>query len=259
MAIKSRKSLAKVENYDLDAAPSSRSLHVNVSNALNAAAHGLTLAEKRIIMLSVAKLDSYRPAVASKPPTARITALEFAETFGIDMATAYEQLQDAGKHLYRRTVSFLESRPGQRKGPSTVTFRWVGEVIYHKGEGWIELAFWHRVVPHLLHLKEQFTSYKLAQASSMRSVYSWRLLELLTQFESTGWMQMDIEEFSHAVEATAKQQENFAQVRRKIIEPAVRELVEKDGWLIDWKPIKAGRRVKALRFEFKRNPQGVLF
>ena len=38
----------------------------------------------------------------------------------------------------------------------------------------------------------------------------------------------------------------------------VKELVEKDGWLIQWQPIKAGRKVKAVRFTFTRDPQGRL-
>ena len=36
------------------------------------------------------------------------------------------------------------------------------------------------------------------------------------------------------------------------------KLQEKDGWIIQWQPIKAGRKVKALRFEFERDPQGRL-
>ncbi|WP_338333363.1 hypothetical protein [Acetobacter sp. LMG 32666] len=45
----------------------------------------------------------------------------------------------------------------------------------------------------------------------------------------------------------------------KIIKPAVKELIEKDGWLIEWKPIKTDRRVSKLRFEFKKDPQEELF
>jgi len=44
-------------------------------------------------------------------------------------------------------------------------------------------------------------------------------------------------------------------VKRRIIEPAVKELIGKDGWLIEWKPVKKGRRVGAVRFTFKRNDQ----
>lgn len=36
------------------------------------------------------------------------------------------------------------------------------------------------------------------------------------------------------MEATPKQRENFVKIRIKISEPAVKELTEKDGWLIPW-------------------------
>jgi len=55
------------------------------------------------------------------------------------------------------------------------------------------------------------------------------------------------------MDASAKQQADFAAIRRKIIEPAVKELMDKDNWLIQWRPIKKGRKVAALRFDFKRN------
>ena len=47
----------------------------------------------------------------------------------------------------------------------------------------------------------------------------------------------------------------FAKIRIKMIEPAVKELIEKDDWLIQWDAIKAGRKVVNLRFTFMRNPQ----
>ena len=110
-------------------------------------------------------------------------------------------------------------------------------------------------MPHLVGLKKQFTSYQLAQASALRSIYSWRLLELLTRFEANGWAEYDIEDFATAMDATENQRSDFGKIRTKIIEPAVKELIEKDGWIIEWKPIKAGRKVKVLRFDFSRDRQ----
>jgi plasmid replication initiation protein len=60
------------------------------------------------------------------------------------------------------------------------------------------------------------------------------------------------------MEVTEKQAANFNNIKRRIIEPAIKELMEKDGWLIDWKPIKRGRKVAQLQFRFARNPQGQL-
>lgn len=78
------------------------------------------------------------------------------------------------------------------------------------------------------------------------------------RFQSTGHAEYTIEDFCAAMEATEKQRNDFAAIRRKMIEPAVKELQEKDGWLIQWVPIKAGRKVSAVSFSFRRNPQGQL-
>jgi plasmid replication initiation protein len=136
--------------------------------------------------------------------------------------------------------------------------RWVGEAKYQEGEGWVELAWWPALLPHLVGIKRQFTTYQLQQASALRSAYSWRLLELLTRFQSTGWAEYAIEDFCTSMDATEKQRADFNNIKRRIIEPAVNELTQKDGWLIQWEPIKAGRKVKALRFTFERSPQGRL-
>ena len=136
--------------------------------------------------------------------------------------------------------------------------RWIGSAKYQQGEGWVELAWWPDLMRHLVGLKAQFTSYQLQQASALRSTYSWKLLELLTRFEGTGWAEYTIEDFAAAMDASEKQRADFAAIRRKIIEPAVKELADKDGWLIHWRPIKAGRKVAAVRFEFRRDPQGRL-
>ncbi|RWZ85654.1 MAG: RepB family plasmid replication initiator protein [Hydrotalea sp. AMD] len=229
-----------------------------MTNALTRAGHGLTLAEKRLVACAVSKLDSLRPLKPGEVPTTRITADEYAEVFQVELHTAYEALQDAAKHLYNRSITFYEpahKRGGKELLPTKVTMRWVGQVHYQKGEGWVELSWWPKLLPHLTGLKRQFTKYQLQQASALRSAYSWRLLELLSRFKSTGWAEYTIEDFSASMDATEKQQENFAAIRRKIIEPAVKELVEKDGWLIQWHPIKAGRKVTSLRFTFSRNPQ----
>lgn len=252
----------KAQGYDVadvERPPGER--WVTMSNALTRAGHGLTLAEKRIVAAAVSKLDSRRVLKPGEVPRTKITAAEYAETFEVDLDTAYDQLQSAAKQLYNRSITFYEpawKRNGKPLPPTRVQMRWVGSVKYQDGEGWVELAWWPDLLRHLTGLRRQFTTYQLQQASALRSMYSWRLLELLMRFESTGWAEYTIEDFAASMDATEKQRKNFANIRRKIIEPAVRELQEKDGWLIQWQPIKAGRKVKAVRFTFMRDPQARL-
>lgn len=247
-------------NYDAeDIGRPSGERWVTMSNALTRAGHGLTLAEKRIVATAVSKLDS-RKALQSDVPRTRITAAEYSETFKVDLNTAYDQLQEAAKHLYKRSITFYEpahKRSGKPLPPTMVQMRWIGSVKYQKGEGWVELAWWPDLLRHLLGLKAQFTTYQLQQASALRSAYSWKLLELLTRFQSTGKAEYTIEDFKASMEAPPSLSD-FAQIKRRIIDPAVKELREKDGWIIDWEPVKAGRKVKSLRFSFQRDPQGRL-
>jgi plasmid replication initiation protein len=248
----------KAQGYDVDdleRAPGER--WVTMSNALTRAGHGLTLAEKRIVAAAVSKLDSTRRIRPGEVLRTRITAAEYAETFDVDLDTAYDQLQTAAKQLYKRSITFFEpaySRNGKPLPPTIVHMRWVGLVKYQKGEGWVELSWWPDLLPHLTGLQKHFTTYQLQQASALRSIYSWRLLELLMRFESTGWAEYDIDDFKTSMDAPASLSD-FGQVKRRIIEPAVKELNEKDGWIIQWRPIKAGRKVRALRFDFMRDPQ----
>ncbi|EBA4400347.1 replication initiation protein [Salmonella enterica] len=232
-----------------------------MQNSLIRAGHGLSLPEKRIVMMAVSMLDSRKSYRPGDVPTTRITAAEYAALAECEMNTAYEALQDAAKQLYHRSITFYEpahKRRGKDVEPTKVQMRWVGQVHYQKGEGWVELYWWPKLLPYLTNIKKQFTSYQLKQASALRSAYSWRLLELLLRFEKTGVAEYTIEDFAVSMDATPKQRENFAAIRRKIIEPAVKELNDKDGWVIQWQPIKAGRKVAKVRFTFKRDPQGRL-
>ena len=61
------------------------------------------------------------------------------------------------------------------------------------------------------------------------------------------------------MEATESYKTNFQLLRKRVIEPAIKELTEKDGWLIEWEVRKRGRKVVTLLFKFQRNPQGSLF
>ncbi len=236
---------------------------ITMSNALTRACHGLTLAEKRIVMIAVAKLDSKKRLSTQDHGVlkTRIDAKEYADQFGLELHTAHEQLRDAAKVLYERSITFYVEAHN-RKGnfidePAQVSMRWIGSKVLYPEEGVasIQLSWNPELVPHLTGLRKQFTSYQLQQASALRSIYSWKLLELLMRFEKTGWAEYTVEDFAESMGATEKQRANFNNIRRKIIEPAIKELTEKDNWAIELTTIKRGRRIRRLRFDFKRNDQ----
>ena len=230
--------------------------HVNMSNALARSAHNLNLAEKRVIACGLASTDSmparlFNQATNNGGWIVRLIATEYAEWAEIEPHTAYVQLKEVAETLVKKQWTIIE-------GKSVTRFNWLSRIKYHSGEGWVELEFTHHTAPHLLALRANFTSYRLRQAAALRSVYSWRLMECLESWKSTGLWRVDIEAFCHAMDAKPSHRKDFGMLRRSIIEPAVAELRDKDGLLIEWTPTKAGRKVTGLEFRFEKDPQGRL-
>ena len=241
--------------HKLDAEQPLAELQINMSNALTRSAHSLSLSEKRIVAACIAKTDQMPNMAQVRQRGAwlvRLSAADYAQTFGVDLDTAYDQLKSASENLFNRYIRIIRKT---RKGMEEYKFRWVGGVRYHKGEGWVELDWWHEVVPHLFGLRNEFTSYKLKQASALRSAYSWRLFEVLQSWQSTGRYQPSIEDFCRAMDVPEGYTKNFKEVRRRVIEPAIKELIQKNNMLITWKPQNAGRKVIGLEFRFEQNPQ----
>ena len=228
-----------------------QSKNIVMSNVITRSAQGLTLGEKRILFAAIAKMGG-------KFAPVKITAQEYADTFGLPVKQAYEQLKSAGENFFNRY--FTLAIP-DRKGVLNWKIRWLGAYGYKDGEGYVSLSFTAEVMPYLVDIEKQFTNYKLKQACALRSLHSWRLLELFEQMKGKkldGWLYISIEEFWHATEATESYKNNFSLLRTKVIEPAIKELTEKDGWLIEWAADKKGRKVAQLRFKFEKDPQGRL-
>jgi len=224
--------------------------NVSMSNTIVTSAHSLNLSEKRIISTALAKLDSMTKRAPEKP--IRITAIEFAECFELDETTAYEQLKRGTKALYNRSIRRLIPTP---YGHREELIRWLAVSTYHPGQGYVEVSFTPQVAPYLMALEQRFTTYKLEQTRALRSIHSWRLFENLKRWESTGKWIVEIDEFHHLMEATKSYRANFAQLRKWVIEPAVKELRDVSGLEIEWSAHKTGRKVTRLLFLFEPKAQ----
>lgn len=234
---------------------------VNMSNAVARSSQGLGLVEKRIIALGLAKTDSVPAADLARASREgwriRFTAAEYAEAYDLTLEASYQQMQQAGEQFLKRTITRHEK---DHKGRLIVhRYNWLTGTTYHKGEGWVEIRFSFEVAPHLLGLRSKFTSYKLKQAAALRSVYAWRLFECLQSWKKVGRWVVDIDDFIFIMEPPESIKKDFGQLRRRVIEPALKELREKDQIEINLDLVKAGRKVTGLCFTFRPNPQGDLF
>ena len=212
-------------------------LQISMSNAVTRASHGLTLVEKRIIGLFIAKFDTRQHrkildrVISTQDATIRITAKEYSDTFDIDIKTAYRDLLKGTDQFFNRYWRVLQDTP---KGKKEFKFNWLEAVVYHHGEGWVEATFARKTIPHLVFsLKDQYTKYKLKSTIAFTGTYVWRLWELLAQFANTKKPQMEervvritLSEFRYAMEAPVSYK--YIDIRVRIIEHSIEQIQRKN-------------------------------
>lgn len=223
--------------------------NVSMDRVIAKAAHGLSLNQKRLIMYAVSKLDT----VAKQPSQiiVKVSATEYAKEMKITPTNAYRDLQNATDKLFGRYISIVYNTP---QGREVEKIHWVSSAKYQTGQGWVELRFSPELSPYISKLTSgNYISYKLQKAIDLRSIYSWRLLELFAQWADTKKLFISLDDFRHALEVPEKYL--YADIRVHCIEKSVKELKEKVNLDITWKPVKDGRSVSSLQFSWKESEQ----
>ncbi|ASW04403.1 replication initiation protein [Paraburkholderia aromaticivorans] len=268
------KDLVEQWREEQDAPASGTDPHVTIKNELVRRFQRMTLQQKRVLALAIAKCNPklkilLHKATSPDPATGiapgwpvRITAQEFLEAYpSIDAKHAYSDLKSAAESLYECSVEWtvIQTERG-KKVPVRKVARWIYERADTSTSGWVELKFTPTIAPYLLGIERAYTTYKLKHAADLRSMYSWRLLEMMAQFRDTGLLVIGYDEFCEAMGAPASCIKDAGQLRRRVIDVAVKELQEKNGLKIEWEPtIPAGRKITGFKFTFQPDPQGRLF
>ena len=123
------------------------------------------------------------------------------------------------------------------------------------GKKVIELTMFSAVVPHFAELGQRYTKYDIDVMLSLSSVYSQRMFEIVSMYQSRKQLQ-----FSYAVDRLREilncpEGYSFNDFRKNTIVIAQRELREKANILLDWTVQKAGKKIVALNFSIKTTQQ----
>lgn len=218
-------------------------LIVRKAHPIIEAGYKLTIAEQRIILLSLAKLDNRN----IENSNVTLYVKDYAQAFNLSETSAYNELNKASKRLYDRSIIL--------KGEDETTeFRWIeSRTKYHKGEGRISFQFSRRVMPYLFELDRRlgFTQYELLSVSGFKSAYSIRLYELAVKLLGMRNQQIDIDELRRILQLD-NQYSEFRFLKRDVINVACNEINEKSDIFLNVEPVKLGRKIVALEFQIAK-------
>lgn len=216
------------------------------ANALVEASYRLSLYEQRIILGCIAQVR--RDEAVSDQELYTVSAQQIAKDAGVSVDRAYQHLKTASERLFRREVTLHEA-PNGKGGAKVRLTRWVQEVVYQEDQGTIALRFSQPMVPYLSQLSAQFTRYALADVAKMTSAHAIRLYELLCQWREAGKREVSVEWLREALQLEDRY-DRIPDLKRWVIEPAVKQINELSPMWVKWDQRKTGRRVSHLTFTF---------
>lgn len=216
------------------------------SNRLNTAIQNLSLVEIRLIQLAVIDSRETQTGLTADNPL-RISAKRYAECFEVDIDTAYDVLLSAESTLFERRFSFVNERDNQ------VKTRWVSQVEYIRGEGAIEIILTPAVVKEITRidgLQTFFTKYLLGQTSTLNSVYSVRLYELLIQWRKAKKTPLfNLETFRGQLGLGVDDYKRMSDFKRRVLDAAVSEINDKTDLKITYEQEKEKSTIIGFKFK----------
>jgi plasmid replication initiation protein len=244
---KAKKTSLKKQTIQRVSAPSL----VTQDNALITACYRMTLNEKRLLMLGIAKIDPTKSPSRASPLEFDITVAEWAAAYRDEPDAAYKAMDRASKCLIRRQVSI------NGRSDSVQLVNWLDRCQYHKGEGRISVRFGWTLSHYLTGFYEQFTSVNLLDIRALGSFHAIRLYEILIQFRTTGYRVLNLSEFRSILDLSGCYP-RFADLKRRVIDYAVADINKNTDLDVTCYEVKQGRKVVQLRFAFEEKRQKVL-
>lgn len=174
------------------------------------------------------------------------TVREFCEVCGLDYRSGknYQSIKDAVQSLAEKSM-WLDV-----DGDREQIVRWVSDATLNKGSGLITIQLDRKLAPYLIGLSSgNFTKYPLHDVIRMKCRYSIPLYQLLRANAFKGTLfQLSLEDLKEYLDCNGKSYENTANVKAKVLEPAIKEINSYTELRVRFELRKTGKRYTHVDF-----------
>jgi plasmid replication initiation protein len=208
----------------------------------------LSLNEKRLMMLVIAKINPNRMPKKDEVFTATVTIQEWRHHFGTTSKALYSQLYSACEALVDRPALRIPTG-----GDKPALAPWVSYAEPDKEEQSIEVQIVYNLLLFLKGFAEQFTQYDIANVRDMRSFYSVRIYELLMQYKKVGKRVFKLDDFRALIDP-ANKYHRWPDLRRYVIDRALKEINAETNLNVAWRQTNPGTKVTNIEFSIRQKP-----
>jgi plasmid replication initiation protein len=189
------------------------------ANVLTQARYNFTVVEKRAVYYIIKEV---RRQFIELPGGQRdlfndlVIKIKTSDLQGTDSATELREVYLSLKNLRRKSIWIEDEERVLEVG-------YINYFEHVKRETNLEVQVSHKILPFLVELAEQFTTYSLTVAISLRTKYSQRFYEYCSQFKSTGFLYISISDLREKM-ILGESYPRYALLKSRVIDVAHKEL-----------------------------------
>lgn len=219
-------------------------------NALIEASHKLSESEQRLILLAIVKGREFCDSVEQlKGKELTIHADDYMQAFGVDKSTAYRVLKKAVVDLYRAEWGYKYVND---KGKAVVVYeRFTQSAKYVEGGAEVKFMFANAIIPMLVELERNFTTYEITQVANLQSRYAMRLYEFLIRFKTSKKLEITLEDLRFRFGLLEHEYSRMSDFKKDVLDLAVKQINEHTDITAKYEQDKKGRTITGFTFTFK--------
>lgn len=220
-------------------------------NALIEASHKLSESEQRLVLLAILKGREFCDCIEElKDKELIIHAEDYMKAFGVERQSAYESLKKA-------VLGLFEAKWGYRfvnsKGNIEVAYeRFTQSAKYVENEATVKFMFANSIIPMLVELERNFTSYEIEQVANLQSRYAMRLYECLIRFKASKTLTITLDELRFRFGLLDTEYKVMSDFKKRVLDMAVKDINDNTDITVSYDQHKQGRTITGFTFKFKQ-------
>ena len=217
-----------------------KALVLRQHNAISEARYDMSALEKNILYLLMAQIkDSDQPGKVYK-----VCVKTLAREAG---PFSLKELRQATTNLLKQTYR-IRAEDGSLLIVGLMTV-----VAYLDEEQLLKIKISKNILPYFILLKKKFTEFQLSMALHMRSKYSKRLYEMLSQYKEVGYWEvpvLELKERLSLIDRNGKEiYSQWSAFKAQVLDTARREINEYTELQVSYQAKKGSRKYTHLKFK----------
>lgn len=221
------------------------------------ARYQLTAKEAKVILYLISKINPVKQSRLHEQIIAVKELEKVLKEDGKKWGGLYSEMLDFQDRIMSRTIKFpTDIEIGGQVFPGAVNwFQYIAPVQMENGQVGVRFLFSEMLQPFLLNLKE-YVGIDILEVVPLQSSFSIRMFQVfrahrnrMAKHQQKSKLKYEIEELKILLGVSGKYSD-YSNFKKRVLNTLVKEINQHTGVGVKYSPLKKGRRIVAIEFEF---------